>query len=156
MKRKMRRLTNVKRAIPFFLGSVFIMGITLFLMETAFAIMLNNSTLLIGGLLQSARVYHMEQDRKMMQYLADCARYDNELAYTLKPGSCQVASREFDVGYRINSAGARDEEASLESPQVVVIGDSHAMGWGVAQEHTFPELLENRTGSAKSKRLGGP
>ena len=46
---------------------------------------------------------------------------------------------------RINSAGFRDDEEALRSPEVVVLGDSFAMGWGVTAPETFTSLLRRRT-----------
>jgi len=40
---------------------------------------------------------------------------------------------EFTNEVRVNHLGVRDDEASLVAPDVIVIGDSHAMGWGVDQ-----------------------
>ncbi|MEE8526513.1 MAG: hypothetical protein V3T72_21470, partial [Thermoanaerobaculia bacterium] len=37
-------------------------------------------------------------------------------------------------------------EASLDRPEIIVIGDSHAMGWGVGHEATFAQLVEEETG----------
>lgn len=33
----------------------------------------------------------------------------------------------------------------MNNPKIVVLGDSHAMGWGVKQEEAFVELLEKST-----------
>ena len=115
-------------------------------MELVAVFLLNNSSILTGNLLTQFRTYYMGKDRKVIQYLPDCAIYDSELAYTLKPGECHIKNREFEVDYFINNAGMRDDDASLVSPQIVVIGDSHAMGWGVRQDLIFSSLLENKLG----------
>ena len=46
----------------------------------------------------------------------------------------------------MNRLGLRDDEASLRAPAVVVLGDSYAMGWGVAQDETIAEVIERETG----------
>src|SRR5262249_34040077 len=46
----------------------------------------------------------------------------------------------------VNRLGVRDDEESLNAPEIVVIGDSIAMGWGVQQDETFAQLIERRTG----------
>jgi hypothetical protein len=81
-----------------------------------------------------------------VQFDPDCARYDPELAYTLRPGACTFANTGFSIGLSVNSAGLRDDEASLDAPRIVVLGDSQAMGWGVDQEQTFAKLIEAETG----------
>src|SRR3954452_12481906 len=55
----------------------------------------------------------MGWDRKVVQFDPACARYDGELFYTLRPGKCIHAAREFANEYRINSIGVRDTEEAL-------------------------------------------
>ena len=55
----------------------------------------------------------------------------------------------YDVVYQSNNVGARDTrdyDGSLEPDSIALIGDSFAEGFGVDIEHTFAELLEQRTG----------
>lgn len=83
---------------------------------------------------------------KIIQYEPNFARYDSELTYTLKPGAFTFQNVEFSVPFSVNSIGTRDDEESLASPEIVVTGDSFAMGWGVRQEETFSQLIEKKTG----------
>jgi hypothetical protein len=46
----------------------------------------------------------------------------------------------------VNSLGLRDDENSLNAPEVIVISDSEAMGWGVEQQETFAQIIEARSG----------
>lgn len=85
-------------------------------------------------------------DRPYLQMLPAAMRWDPALGYTLRPGSFRFVSTEFDTLYRVNSAGLRDDEASLDGPEVIVLGDSFAMGWGVDQEEAFPQVLERLLG----------
>jgi hypothetical protein len=123
--------------------------VSLLCIEGVFAFALSHPQVLAQGggtpgkALAYARDYHKSRDRKIVQYLSDCARYDPEVTYTLIPGTrCRVASREYVVEYAANRAGLRDRDAALARPEVVVIGDSHAMGWGVASEESFPKRLQ--------------
>jgi lysophospholipase L1-like esterase len=84
--------------------------------------------------------------RSVIQFDPRCARYDPGLAYTLKPGTCTFENIEFTNTYRNNSGGVRDEDAALEAPEMIVLGDSHAMGWGVEQEEALPQVLARRSG----------
>ncbi|MCK6451602.1 MAG: hypothetical protein L6R19_12215 [Alphaproteobacteria bacterium] len=96
----------------------------------------------VGRPLALARNYYMRKDRRIVQYLADCAVWDPEVTYTLKPGArCVVANREHAVEYAANRAGLRDDDAALADPRIVVLGDSHAIGWGVAAGETFAKAL---------------
>lgn len=74
------------------------------------------------------------------------ARYDPELLYTLRPGQFTFSNVEFSTPFVVNGLGVRDDEASLAQPEIVVVGDSYAMGWGVRQSESFPKVLERRTG----------
>jgi lysophospholipase L1-like esterase len=85
-------------------------------------------------------------ERDIIQFMPDCARYDKELGYTLRPGSCVFSGREFSNVYDINSIGVRDDEASLNHPEIIVAGDSVAMGWGVDQEETYAQRIEKNLG----------
>jgi len=114
--------------------------------EVTIIVLLNNPSLLTGGLKTIAQQFYMNVDRKIIQFLPECSRYDESLSYMLKPGECRFKNREFDVEVSANSAGFRDKESDLNSPQVVVLGDSHALGWGVSQESMFPSLLEKELG----------
>src|SRR5206468_6609664 len=84
-------------------------------------------------------------NRSLIQFDPRCARYDPGITYTLKPGICTFGNIEFTNTYRINHVGVRDEEAPLDAPDVIVLGDSHAMGWGVEQDQAVPQLLARKT-----------
>lgn len=87
--------------------------------------------------------YYTDYERRIVQFLPECARYDDELGYLLAPGECRFANRGFDTQLQVNSAGLRDDEESLSGPQAIVVGDSHTMGWGVEADEAFPSLIEN-------------
>jgi hypothetical protein len=100
----------------------------------------------LGPLARLYRNYYFKYEWKVIQLLPECAQFNDRLAYTLKSGECQFANQEFDTQYRINSLGLRDDEDSLVRPEIIVTGDSFAMGWGVEQDETYAELLEQRLG----------
>ena len=76
---------------------------------------------------------------------SDLSRYDTSLTYRFRPNiRGRFTNPEFDVEVRTNSLGVRDDEASLRHPSIVVLGDSHGMGWGVEQPERFSEVIENR------------
>jgi lysophospholipase L1-like esterase len=95
---------------------------------------------------RARRAYYMQYERQIVQYLPECAEYDPELAYRMKPGTCRFRNREYDHALAINSLGTRDRESALVAPQIVVTGDSFAMGWGVAQSETVSAVLGGITG----------
>jgi hypothetical protein len=99
-----------------------------------------------GPINGALRRVHLASEWPMIQYSRDCARWDPDVTYTLRPPGCTVRDREFVVRYDVNRAGLRDDDISLIAPEIIVLGDSYAMGWGVAQRESFPELLERRLG----------
>jgi len=90
-------------------------------------------------------IYNYEY-RSTIQYEKDCAVHDEDLIYTLRPGTCVFSNTEYKDTYHINTKGLRDDEKSLDSPEVIVTGDSLAMGWGVKQDETFGHLIEEKAG----------
>ncbi len=84
-------------------------------------------------------------NRSMIQFQEESAQYDPELFYTLRPGNSRFRSFEFNTSYDVNSLGVRDDEASLDHPTVVFIGDSFTMGWGVEGNQTYASRFEELT-----------
>ena len=96
--------------------------------------------------LQNSITYlYVQSERKIMQFQEGCGCYHPDLGYTLKPGKFFFTEKEFSNAYSINSLGVRDTEEALVGPEIVIIGDSFALGWGVAQDETFAKLLEQKT-----------
>ncbi|MEW5736780.1 MAG: hypothetical protein AB1921_18190 [Thermodesulfobacteriota bacterium] len=102
--------------------------------------------LLPGRLKGLVHDLYMARVVSVIQWLPPCSRYDPEITYTLRPGSCVFTNPEFETRVSVNSLGVRDSEASLAAPQVAVLGDSQAMGWGVGDGETFARVLEKETG----------
>ncbi len=66
----------------------------------------------------------------------ECGRMvEGPLLYTLAPGECRFVNPEFDTRVSVDRDGFRNKPEHLgQGPiKAAVIGDSHAMGWGVAQ-----------------------
>lgn len=83
------------------------------LAEGGFTLLLAHPVLLRclpGGLPGHMRNYYLAFDRELIQADAACARYDPEVTYTLRPGTCRFANREFDAEVRVNEFGVRDDE----------------------------------------------
>ena len=84
--------------------------------------------------------------RSLIQFEPACTQYDPELTYILKPGRCTFENVEFSTEVRVNRLGLRDDDAALEAPEVIVVGDSYAMGWGVQQDETLSRVLARTSG----------
>lgn len=129
----------------FLLQVVLISAVTLLLLEAivAFSFRYPAAALLPPALL---RYLHVQFDRRTIQVMPECAVYDPEVTYTLRPGECIFSNREYSNRYSVNSAGLRDDEASLRQPEVIMLGDSLTMGWGVEQHEAYPAQVERSTG----------
>lgn len=73
--------------------------------------------------------------------------YDPVLSYTLKKDAVYKHTNiEFSNEVRANTAGLRDDSASLMDPEVICLGDSYTMGWGVEDSVSFSELIQQESG----------
>ncbi len=77
-----------------------------------------------------------------VQFDKSASHFDPRLQYLFKPGVHSFNNLEFSSVLNINSAGFRDDEASLDYPEVLFLGDSYTMGWGVGEENSFVGLFE--------------
>lgn len=126
------------------LGAVLILFVSL---ELIFAHLLNNPQKIPSRLLWSFKYYYDRYDSRLIQFDENCAVYDSGLFYTLKHNAeFKYSKREFSNTYNTNSQGLRDDENSLKAPQIICLGDSYAMGWGVEQAETYAQNLEKQTG----------
>jgi lysophospholipase L1-like esterase len=135
----------MRRLILFAVQGVAIAAITLALLEAIVLFSLRYPAASVIPM-PVLRPLHELFDRNTIQVMPECAQYDETLTYTLRPGGCTFANREFSTKYAINSLGLRDDEQSLDAPRVVMLGDSVTMGWGVEQDEAFPSVFERQTG----------
>ncbi len=142
----MKKQAFILKVLKSLAGVFVICLLSLAAMELALTFFLDNPEYLHGMLKTMMQEYSMAFDRDTVQLNPACAQPDALLTYVLKPGQCHQKSREFDVLLSINSKGVRDDENSLKQPEIIVTGDSQAMGWGVEQEKNFAQLLERATG----------
>jgi lysophospholipase L1-like esterase len=123
-----------------------VLAVLLALAEAALAWLGTRSAPLgVGALDKVARKLYWA-NVSYVQFEPDCAQYDAQLGYTLRPGNCTFENAVFSTEISVNSAGLRDDEASLLAPQIIVLGDSQAMGWGVENGQAFADVIEAETG----------
>lgn len=73
--------------------------------------------------------------------------YDPQLTYTLRKNSVyDHKNLEFNNKIAVNAMGLRDDADALKSPDVICLGDSYTMGWGVEQRQSYPKLIQQATG----------
>jgi len=74
----------------------------------------------------------------------DCLEFSSaSYVYKMKPGKCRVKNIEYDMTFTTDANGFRNDIRINEAHDVAVIGDSHAHGFGVADNQTFSSLLES-------------
>jgi hypothetical protein len=100
------------------------------------------------------KLAHVPYYRTRVDWVAlpDCAMFDRELLYKPRPGTCEFRNVEFTTtlhfdehGFR-RTAAPRTADHAVSRPRLVMIGDSHTMGWGVQDEETFASLLASEKG----------
>jgi len=77
--------------------------------------------------------------------------YSQDLGWKLKNSyKGRWSALEWDVPYETNSQGFRDKERKFDKTgnltRIIVLGDSHAEGWGVKFQDMWQVLLENKLG----------
>jgi len=75
----------------------------------------------------------------------ECITYDPDLIYKPSNGSCTMDDIEFRVTLNFTDEG-RNTGIKPRGTGIAVIGDSHAMGWGVNDEETFSARLQKLSG----------
>ncbi len=98
------------------------------------------------GVFSNVQWLYMRIGRHLAQFDPACAQYDDELFYTLRPGRCRFDSTEFSTELSINHLGTRDTEEALRAPEIVFVGDSYTMGWGIAGGQRYSDLVAKQTG----------
>jgi len=138
----------------FFLISFFLLIFT-YLLITISIYTLSSFMLLNGKVLNfkiiteyQRNFYHQLGFRKIWQNQADCVEYDNRLIFKPKHGSCEFHNVEFKTKLNFSDNGrAHSTNNKLNNKEIkgiAVIGDSHAMGWGVNDNETFSYILEKK------------
>jgi hypothetical protein len=117
------------------------------LCELLFAWLLYHPASIPSFFKEATRYYYIRHDVSIIQYNKALSSWHPRLFYTLKPGvTGMYGNKEFNTSVSVNRLGLRDDDSSLQSPSIICLGDSYAMGWGVEQQESFPQRLENLSG----------
>lgn len=87
--------------------------------------------------------YHLFVRGASIQLRPECSEPDPELEYRLRAGQCRFSTDEFDTAVRVSARHLREETEEHE-PDLVVLGDSFSMGWGVERNLAYPALLSQK------------
>ena len=96
------------------------------------------------------------QTRNVIQFLPNCAEYDEAVTYRMKAGSCKFSNLEFDTTVsiyekrRVDSTEIGVTEINWQQSTCLIdfLGDSHTFGWGVEAKETFAYLTAKKLGCA--------
>lgn len=80
-----------------------------------------------------------------IQFRPECSEPDSELLYRLRQGTCRFATDEFATDVRVSGRHLREDRLA-ESPDLVFLGDSYTLGWGVERETAFPAIVARGLG----------
>lgn len=138
---------SIKDRVIFILYNLTIVFVFLAISEGVIRYALHNPKVIPAGMRVAFSSYYAEHLRSTIQMEPACAVYDTGLFYTLRPGKCTFENLEFNVNLDINSVGVRDDDASLHNPEVIFLGDSFTMGWGIPQDSTYESLAGKAVGT---------
>lgn len=138
-----RRWTGRRFFVSFFTSFI---GL-LVLLEVVFSYWLYHPAQMPGTFRWAYKYYYDLYNFRIMQYEKNMIAFDKELLYTLKRNaSFQFNNAEFETTVKTDSSGFRDDDSSTVAPDIICLGDSFTMGWGVEESQSFPKLLQYKTG----------
>jgi hypothetical protein len=137
---------SIKDRVIFILYNLTIVFVFLAISEGVIRYWLHNPKVIPAGMRTAFRSYYDEHLRSTIQMEPTCAVYDTGLFYTLRPGKCTFENLEFKVDLNVNRVGVRDDDNSLHNPEVIFLGDSFTMGWGIPQDSTYEALASKSLG----------
>lgn len=85
--------------------------------------------------------------RNVFQYNTEYVVFDAGKGYIIAPNlHTPYNNKEFASTVTTNQLGYRDDNASLNNPDVLILGDSYAWGWGVEEKDGVEKQYEKLTG----------
>jgi len=91
------------------------------------------------------KLFYFQGYRNIWQYNPNCAEKDLNLVYRPKIGRCEFNNVEFKTLLNFDK-NSRIHKAAYDKNKkpIVILGDSHAMGWGVQDHETFASLIQEK------------
>lgn len=138
-------MNRIKIAYYFFLTLIF--STFLFFVSISFFILINYLNLKLPDkfyLNKLQKKIYFFGSRNIWQYNENCSIIDDNLIYIPSLNPCRFKNIEFDTILNFDENG-RIPEQKINNYQssIVILGDSHAMGWGVNDNQTFASKLNN-------------
>lgn len=127
--------------LPVLKKAIILIGI-LALPELLFTFWIKNPLKMPVSCRKLFQTYCTQSETNLIQFNPQSSAYNDSLFYTLKPSARFVFSNlEFCDSFYTNKMGLRDDDSSLLKPDIICLGDSYAMGWGVAQSESLGEQV---------------
>ncbi len=82
--------------------------------------------------------------RNIWQSQKECINFDKDLIYVPKYTTCNFNNIEFNTKVSFNEKGRYSNHIYSDKKGIAVLGDSHAMGWGVNDNETFSHFLAEK------------
>ena len=82
--------------------------------------------------------------RDIWQSHKECIEFDEDLIFIPKKTTCKFKNFEYDTSITFDKYGRYTNRSFHKEVGIAVLGDSHAMGWGVNDEETFSAILETK------------
>jgi len=148
MFKKLSNLSYKKIIYNFILTIFFYFVITIFLYVFSSILLVKKRVIDFPLILDYQRnFYHQLGYRKIWQTQKECTEYDINLIFRPAIGKCIFKNVEFSTELNFNQKGRITKNNLIENKNgIAIIGDSHAMGWGVNDDETFAALLERKLG----------
>ena len=108
-------------------------------------LLINNITPKFELIKQYQRIfYHHGGLKQIWQSNKECIEFDEDLIFLPKKTKCTFKNLEYDTSISFDKYGRYSNHPFTKSPGIAVLGDSHAMGWGVNDDETFSAVLEKK------------
>jgi hypothetical protein len=145
------RFPDTRRTLAAIVGCA-VIAAALWLLVSALLVVYAYAQLAAGKASDSRPVLEVQRAlyfgglRKQWQHQPDCVDFDETLIYVPRPGACRLSNVEFDTVLNFTREGrhVRQPDAAACKP-ILVLGDSHAMGWGVQDRETYSQVLADLT-----------
>ena len=131
-------------------GWIFIIVINYFLI--IFLIYILSAILLVNKITPNIKLiseyqrnYYVIGLRNIWHSQPECIEFSDNQIYVPKETSCNFSNIEFKTTISFDEFGrTSNHPINNDSNGIAVLGDSHAMGWGVNDNETFSYLLEKK------------
>jgi hypothetical protein len=140
------RMNKIKIWEHLLLAALYYFLICLFLFLLSAILLKQNIILNKWPFIEYQRHFYNSGFRNIWQNDTNCINTDKDLIYSPKIGKCFFNNPEFKTVLNFSKNGRENTSVDFvkNSSAIAVIGDSHAMGWGVNDEFTFANLLQSR------------